>query len=203
MPAIDLLPMLSYVFISSFTPGPSNLSSGSLGVLYGFRRTLAFQAGLALGVFAMMLTGGLVSASLLRWLPAVEPVLRWLGAAYILYLAYGILRASYLFAEQKPQPMGFAHGLLLNLSNPKLVVYALTLFASFLAPLAGSVAWLAVAAALLAVVATCATTLWALFGAAIKARLRNPRLARWVNVALALGLVYAAVDLSGLLTLIS
>jgi cysteine/O-acetylserine efflux protein len=199
MPSIQLLPLLSYVFISSFTPGPANISSSSLGVLVGFRRTLSFQGGLAVGVFLMMLAGGLVSSSLLRWLPALEPALRLAGAVYILFLAYGILRASYTFTQRDNQPLGFRHGLLLQLSNVKLVVYAFTLFSSFLAPIASNPASLILAALLLASVAACSASIWALFGAAIKSRLRSPRFTRWVNAALALCLVYAALDLAGLL----
>ncbi len=197
MANIALLPLLAYVCISTFTPGPANISSSSLGVLHGFRRTLRYQAGLAVGVFVMMLAGGLLSASLLTRFPVLEPALRYVGAAYILYLAYGLLRASYVFAEKATPPLGFGHGLLLNVSNPKLVVYALTLFASFLAPIAGDWAWLSVAAALLAGVSAAATGMWALFGAAIKARLRDARVTRWVNVGMALFLVYAAVELVG------
>ncbi len=197
MANIALLPLLSYVLISTFTPGPSNISSSSLGVLYGFRRTLRYQAGLAAGVFVMMLAGGLLSAGLLSRFPVLEPALRYVGAGYILYLAWGIWRASYTFSERESKPLGFGHGLLLNVSNPKLVVYAFTLFASFLAPIAGQAAWLSVAALLLAAVSAVATSVWAFFGAAIKARLRDPRFTRWVNGALALFLVYAALEVTG------
>lgn len=198
MTTLALLPLLSYVLISSFTPGPATISTSSLGMRYGWRGTLRYQAGLTVGVFVMMLAGGLISASVLTWFPAVEPVLRYGGAVYLLYLAYSLLRANYTFAEQTTPPLGFFHGLLLNLSNPKLVVYALSVFATFLAPLAGSAVGLVGAALALAAVAAAATTTWALFGAGLKAGLRHPRLARWVNVALALFLVYAAVELTGL-----
>jgi threonine/homoserine/homoserine lactone efflux protein len=110
-----------------------------------------------------------------------------------------MLRASYAFTQQASQPLGFRHGLLLQLSNIKLVVYAFTLFSSFLAPIARQPASLVLAALLLAAVSACATCVWALFGAGIKTRLHNPRLTRWLNAALALFLVYAAVDLAGLL----
>lgn len=199
MLSIALLPLLSYVLISTFTPGPANISTSSQGVLYGFRRTVSYQGGLAVGVMVMMLLGGLVSASLLTRLPALEPALRTIGAIYILYLAFGILRANYVFAERETKPLGFWHGLLLQVSNPKLVVYALTLFSSFLAPIAGRLPGLIVAAILLAAVSACATSVWALFGAGITSRLRNPRFTRWVNAGLALFLVYAAVELVGLI----
>ncbi len=199
MPSIQLLPLLSYVFISTFTPGPANFSSSSLGVLHGFRRTLPYKGGLVLGVWLMMLAGGLVSSTLLLWLPALEPALRLVGAAYILYLAYGMLRASYTLTQRETAPLGFRHGLLLQLSNVKLVVYAFTLFSSFLAPIARQPAVLVVAALLLAAVSACATSVCALFGAGIATRLHSPRLTRWLNTALALFLIYAALDLAGLL----
>jgi cysteine/O-acetylserine efflux protein len=197
MPGIEFVPLLSYVLISSFTPGPANIASSSLGVLYGLRRCLPYQAGLTAGVFLMMMVGGLVSASLLAWFPAVEPLLRGVGAAYILYLAYGLLRASYQFSDQPARPLGAGHGLLLNLSNPKLVVYAFTVFSSFLAPVTGSTVWLIAAAFALAIVSACATLTWTLFGAGIRARMRDPRFVRWLNIGLALALAYAAVELAG------
>ena len=47
----SFLPLLSYVLISTFTPGPSNISSAWVAVLYGYRNTLRYQIGLAAGVF--------------------------------------------------------------------------------------------------------------------------------------------------------
>ena len=58
---------------------------------------------------------------------------------------------------------------------------------------------LILAAVLLAAVSACATSVWALSGAGIKSRLHDPRFTRWVSVCLAGLLVYAAVDLAGLL----
>src|SRR5215207_5257141 len=91
MPA-DLFPLLSFVLISTFTPGPSNIASASMGVLYGYKHTLNFQAGLAAGVFLVMLLSGWISTTLLQIVPALEPALRYLGAAYMLYLAFAILK---------------------------------------------------------------------------------------------------------------
>src|SRR5664279_3449586 len=114
---LNFLPLLSYVLISTFTPGPSNISSASLGVQQGYQRSLRFQGGLAVGVFVLMLLAGLVSASLSRVFPILEPILRYAGAAYILYLAVVILRASYTFTEQGAQAASFGHGLALQVLN--------------------------------------------------------------------------------------
>src|SRR5512147_2294041 len=129
--AINLFSLLSYVLISTFTPGPSNISSASSSVLHGYKNTLNYQVGLAVGVFFMMLLSGWLSTTLLSLFPTLEPVLRYVGAGYILYLALGILKASYTFTANEMKPLGFGHGLMLQLLNPKLIVYAFTLFTAF------------------------------------------------------------------------
>ena len=196
---LDLLPLLSFVLISTFTPGPSNLASASMGVLHGYKQTLKYQVGLAAGVFFVMLVSGWVSKALLQIVPALEPALRYIGAGYMLYLAFGILKASYIFADRDSKPLGFTHGVMLQVLNPKLYFYAFTLFSAFLASMTGNLARLAVVATLLAAVAFGATSTWALFGAAIKTYLRQPRVKTVINILLALLLVYAALELSGVL----
>jgi len=194
-----LLPVISYVLISSFTPGPSNISSASLALLHGYRNTLKYQAGLAAGVFLLMLLSGLLSTTLATTFPAFEPIMRYAGAAYILYLAFGILKASYTFTEGDAKPLGFIHGFMLQILNPKLFVYAFTLFSAFLATLTNHAAFLLLIVLLLAAISFCATSTWALFGTAIKTLLHHPRLNMIINALLSLSLVYTAVSLTGII----
>jgi cysteine/O-acetylserine efflux protein len=195
----NLFPLLSFVLISTFTPGPSNIASASMGVLHGYKNTLAYQVGLAVGVFLVMLLIGWVSTTFLRIFPVLEPILRYTGAGYILYLAFKILKANYMFNEEDVKPIGFYHGFLLQILNPKLTFYAFTLFSAFLAPITQNVALLVLAAALLSMTSFGATSVWALFGAAVKSYLHQPRVKAIVNGILALLLVYSAVNLVGLL----
>jgi cysteine/O-acetylserine efflux protein len=197
--SISLLPLLSFVLISTFTPGPSNISSASMGVLHGYKNTLSYQAGLAAVVFLIMLVCGWISTTILYTFPAFEPVLRYIGAGYILYLAFGILKASYIFTEKDTDPLGFTNGVILQILNPKLFIYAFTLFATFLAPITNDLALLVLAAILLSVTSFIATSVWAVFGAAIKTYLHQPRVKAVVNGLLALFLVYSAINLVGLL----
>src|SRR5687767_7079493 len=106
----SLLPIISYILISSFTPGPSNISSASMAVLHGYKSTLRYQAGLAAGVFLLMLLSGLLSTTIIKIFPTFEPIMRYAGAIYILYLAFAILKASYTFTEKDYKPLGFLHG---------------------------------------------------------------------------------------------
>ena len=196
---INLPSLISYVLISSFTPGPSNISSASMAVIHGYKKTLNYQVGLAAGVFLLMVLSGWFSTALLKLFPALEPTLRYTGAGYILYLAFEILKASYSFTKENTKPLGLMHGFTLQILNPKLIVYAFTLFSAFLAPIATNITLLTWAAVILAGTSFCATSLWALFGTAIQAYLHNPRMKTLVNVILSLSLVYAALSLIGLL----
>jgi cysteine/O-acetylserine efflux protein len=196
---ISLLPILSYILISSFTPGPSNISSASLAVLHGYKNTLRYQAGLAAGVFLLMFLSGLLSTTILKIFPAFEPIMRYAGAVYILYLAFGILKASYTFTEKDSKPLGFVHGFLLQILNPKLFIYAFTLFSAFFATMTQNISVLFIVVTLLALIAFCATSTWALFGTAIKTHLHNPRLKMVINILLSLSLLYTAISLTGII----
>ena len=95
---------------------------------------MPYLLGICTGFFGMMLLSAGVSASLLNTFPALESTLRYVGAAYILYLAYAALKTSYTFDSEETKPLGYSSGLLLQILNPKLIVYGLTLFSTFLAP---------------------------------------------------------------------
>jgi len=195
----NLFSLIAFILISSFTPGPSNISTASMAILHGYKHTLKYQAGLAAGVFLLMSLSGLLSTALLRIFPAFEPIMRYIGAGYILYLAFGILKASYTFTEQNVKPLGFIHGFMLQILNPKLFVYAFTLFSAFLATITVNLAFLMLIAVLLAAISFCATSLWALFGTVFQSHLHHPPLNKIINVGLSLLLVYTAISLTGLI----
>ncbi len=146
-----------------------------------------------------MLLSGWISVTLLGIFPALEPVLRYAGAGYILYLAFGILKSSYSFTEQNAKPLRFVHGIMLQVLNPKLIIYAFTLFSGFLTPITSNAALVLLAATVLAAISFVATSIWAIFGTAIKTYLHNPRLKTIVNIILSLSLVYTAIVLTGIL----
>jgi cysteine/O-acetylserine efflux protein len=109
MTTVNLFSLISFILISTFTPGPSNISTASMAVLHGYKNTLKYQAGLAAGVFLLMSLSGLLSTTLVHMFPAFEPIMRYIGAGYIFYLAFGILKASYTFTEQNVKPLEFIH----------------------------------------------------------------------------------------------
>jgi cysteine/O-acetylserine efflux protein len=199
---LDFIPLVSFVMVTTFTPGPNNISSASMGVLYGYRDTIKYLTGITAGFFFIMLLCAYVSSTLLKFMPSAEPVLRIIGAAYILWLAIGTARASYTFNSTDQSPMGFKKGFFLQTLNPKVAVYGLTLYSTFLSSVVDNFLVLTVFALIFSLTAFCATSTWAIGGAAIRKHLHQPRIRGLVNAVLAFLLVDTAIDLSGIASLV-
>ncbi len=198
MDTINFGAFIIFVIVTTFTPGPNNISSSSLGVIYGYRKTIPYILGVTTGFFLTMFVTGLISRTLYAIIPTIEGAMRLVGAVYILWLAYKTLKLSYEFSSQNAQALGYGSGLLLQLFNIKVWLYGLALYSTFLAGITGNIVLLLISAVLLASVAFVSTSTWALFGSATKQILRRPAYQRTVNVILALLLVYNAIDLSGI-----
>ena len=199
---IEFIPLVSFVIITTFSPGPNNIASAAMGISYGYRHTLNFLFGIAAGFFIVMIGCAYLSSAILSVMPASEHYLRWLGAGYILWLAWGMLNSSATIDAAGVPDTGFSKGFLLQLVNPKVIVYGLTLFSTFLAAMARETGVLALFALAFALTAFTATSAWALGGAAIKSRLKNNRVRHRINLLLALMLVYTALDLAGIITIL-
>ena len=192
----------SFVLVTTFTPGPNNVSAMSVGITAGYRRTLPFLGGILLGFFLVMCFCALVSAALLAAFPWLQVALRIGGSLYIAWLAVHTFLDG-LRPDPAGRPaLGFASGLLLQVLNVKVIVYGLTLYSTFLAALSGRPVLLAVSAVVFALVGFCSTSTWALAGSALTRVLSRPLVRRITFTALALVLLYAAVESSGLADLL-
>ncbi len=199
---LDWAGMLPFILITTFTPGPNNVSSASMGMLYGYRKSLPYILGIVCGFFMVMLACGLLSQTIAEVLPSFEVVLRIVGALYITWLAYETLKSSYDFELTDQPPLTFWNGFFLQVLNVKAIFYGLTLFSSFFKPLIGHLDWMILTSVFLAGLAFCSVTLWSLFGVVIQRYLKKPVLRKSVNIFLAVLLFYTALEISGLLMLI-
>ena len=195
---IDMVPLISFVMVTTFTPGPNNISSASMGAIYGYKKAFNYLVGIASGFFIVMIACAYLSSALLTVIPLAERYLRWIGACYILWLAIGTLRSSYSFSESDRVTKAFTKGFILQLFNPKVAVYGLTLYSTFLAPISSHLDYLSLSALVFAFTAFIATSTWALFGAAIKKKLKNNSFKKIVNISLSILLIYTAIELLGL-----
>jgi len=126
--------LITFVIVTTFTPGPNNIAAAAMGINFGYSKTFRFLLGIASGFFLVMLACALLSTALSEVLPRIQSPLRWAGSLYILWLSVGVARASYAFDDGEQAPKAFGTGFFLQLFNPKVAVYGLTLYAGFLAP---------------------------------------------------------------------
>src|SRR6185437_3529904 len=101
---VDPVPFAIYAFVMSITPGPNNVMLTASGATFGFRRTVPHILGICFGFSAVLLAvcAGL-DAIFTRW-PELQTVLRWAGAAYLVYLSWRILRAGEAKAGDTSKP---------------------------------------------------------------------------------------------------
>ena len=202
MPIIDLVPFLSFAFIAVFTPGPNNISCTSMGVLHGYKKTISYILGIVIGFFLVMMACALIANTLSTLLPSFEMILRIVGAVYIAWLAVETLGASYTFNFGEQKPLGFWRGMMLQVLNPKAIIFGITIYSTFLLPIKGNIVWQIGSALFFALMVFLATSTWTLFGSALGKYLNQPIVRKVVNIILAILLLYIAIELSGFIDLI-
>jgi len=201
MNLIDFSVLIPFALITTFTPGPNNLSCASMSINFGIKKTMNYIYGIVTGFFLLLLLCGLFSNLIFTALPSVEPIMRWIGASYILYLAYGTFRASFSFREKSDQYLwGFYKGVLLQFLNPKAIIYGLTLYSVFLNPLIGNPLYIILFSLGFAFIGFCALLTWVSFGAIINQFLHHAKSRIIINSILSLLLAYTAVKISGILS---
>ncbi len=196
---VEWFPLFTFVVLTTFTPGPNNITSASMGILYGYKKTFNYLLGIASGFVLVMFIAAGMSVAMSSLIHSAEKWLKIIGAGYILWLAWHSFKADYDFDETGKSVYSFKEGFILQLVNPKVAVYGITLFSTFLFPLSGKIFQLIPFPFLFAFIAFLSISSWTLFGMIIRKYLKNNLLKRIVNTVLALMLVYIAVDLSGIL----
>jgi cysteine/O-acetylserine efflux protein len=201
MENIDFISLIPFVFITTFTPGPNNIACTSMAINFGLKKSMGFLYGIFFGFASVLLLAGFFSNILLKTIPDLEPIMRWIGAAYILYLAWNILKADYSFQQnnQHVQPFNFSHGFLLQFLNPKGIIYALTLYSAFLYSIINIPQFIVLFAFILASIGFLSLLLWASFGTLISRFLYRDKVRQTVNLLMALLLAYTAVKLTGII----
>jgi len=187
--SVGPLVLISLAIMGS--PGPATISLMAAGSVRGERRSFPYLFGIIVGttlVLVAVATG--ITAALLA-VPAIGSILIWISVAYVLWLAYHIATAPPLSkltgASNAFSLMG---GAILGIANPKAWVAIAAVFASVRladAPTNDAAAKIVVLTVMIIVI--CAT--WLVAGRSIAPLLRDPRRARLVNAALAVGLVGA------------
>ncbi|MBV8250502.1 MAG: LysE family translocator [Comamonas sp.] len=176
-----LLPLAMFAFVSSVTPGPNNVMLTASGATFGYRRSVPHMLGICLGVVVMVLLIGAGLGQLFEAEPRIYTLLKYLGAAYLIWLAWKIARAGGVDQGQSgSRPFSFWQAAAFQWVNPKAWIMAVGVVATY-TPREGFFANLMLSAIVLGLVNYPSISVWTLFGSTVGRALRTPQALRAFN----------------------
>ncbi|EKO3975467.1 homoserine/homoserine lactone efflux protein [Vibrio fluvialis] len=133
---------LAYVataIVFSLAPGSGTVNSISNGLSYGTRKSLASIAGLQIGLAIHIMLVGAGIGALVAQSALAFAIIKWVGAVYLVWLGIQKWRdRSSLVADAATQTLSagtlLRKAVLINLTNPKSIVFLVALFPQFLDP---------------------------------------------------------------------
>ena len=151
------------------TPGPANMALMATGARFGFRAALPFVAGVALGKQLIIWPIGFGLMGLAQAYPGVFAALKWLSAAYILWLAWRVANLRLGEKQGEANAPGFVAGLIVHPLNPKAWAMIIAAFTGFVAAGTPTLQATATIAAVLLVCQLILHPIWTLAGDRIAA----------------------------------
>ena len=189
------LPFLLYIIVMAYTPGPNNIMAMNTAKNVGFRKSLVFVAGVYAGVFFVTILCILFSALLYNVIPVMQFFMKILGAAYMGYLIIKTLTSSAKREEKnsKTKNSSFFIAVALQLINPKLIMYGITVASSYVLPYYNQIQVWVLFAFLLTTIGITGVVCWALFGS-LFSRLFSKH-GKILNIIMAVLLLYCIISL--------
>jgi threonine/homoserine/homoserine lactone efflux protein len=188
-----LLSLVVFAVTMYITPGPNNVMLASSAANYGVRATLPHMLGINLGFAGMLILVSAGLGTLLLTVPVLLPIMRWVGAAWLLYLAWKIATAAPPGEGKRRPLMGVPAAAAFQWINPKAWLIAVGAASAYMLPdrpLGGQIARIGVV--FLAVGFPCMLP-WALLGSGAGRALRSRTQLRAFNIGMALLLVLSLV----------
>lgn len=189
MPLEQLPALLIAILAVGYTPGPANIYAMSCSLRYGCRASMRMWCGLLCGFLTAALLAAAAAHLAGMAFREYVPYLRYLAAAYIIYLAWKTYRAG-ISSEGDTQPT-FASGFVVQLTNAKIILFDLSCYSAFVLPYSQRFLDLLPVTALLILAGPGANLVWLLAGGAIKPFVY--RYAKTVSAVMAVALLLCAV----------
>ena len=181
-----LIAFVIFATVMFITPGPNNIMVLSSGLTYGFRRSLPHIAGITIGFAFMVGAVGLGFGTIFIAYPVLQTILKYAGAAYLIYLAAVIAMSEPVTPGQDNRrgPMTFWGAAVFQWVNVKgwvMVIGTITAYAG-IASFPWNIATQVVLSLLLGAVST---SIWALSGSSLRSFMTSPKAVRVFNIVMA------------------
>ena len=186
MPMAVLSNFLIYCVVNAFTPGPGNILELNTVTNYGYKKGKLLFFGIFAGYYVVQIICAIFVYGVNSLLPNVMEVMKYIGAAYILWLAIHIAFSKNT-SENTEQSASFLKGFMLQFVNVKIYMFGVTALTGYVVGYMSSFPVLLFFELVIATIGTIATCTWIGLGVLIqKFYLRYFRV---INIILALTLL--------------
>ena len=193
---MNIISFLIYCVVATFTPGPANIVILSSVQHSGAKKSMKYVYGATMAFGLLLILSTLLNRVLVEVIPNLLIIMQVIGSLYMLYLAYKIFKMGAM--DDQPNPnANFRSGLLMQLVNPKVLLFTLTVIPSYVMPFYNSTLALTLFVIIITVIGFFAFTTWVVFGTIFGRFLQNHQ--KVLNTLMALFLVYSAIMISGVL----
>ena len=184
------LATLLFTATASITPGPNNIMIMASGVNFGVKRSIPHVLGICLGFPVMVIALGLGLVTIFENFPILHDIIKILGVAYLLYLAWLIASSSQIEEAASPaMPLRFDQAVLFQWVNPKAWVMATGAISAYTTTVVDALAQVLFIAFAFLITAGPSVMIWLVFGAGLKRYLDNAVHNRIFNIIMGLLLV--------------
>lgn len=187
----SLLPtLLLQILVLGYSPGPANIYALTMSLRHNRKQVMVMWLGLLTGfsiaISAMIFLTHYVGLAIGHYVH----YLKYIGAAYILYLAWNIWRKNGKL-EEDSRGCSFVNGMVVQMTNAKILLFELTVFSTFVLPYSNRILDLYEVAAWLVLAGPGANLAWLLAGGFL--RRFSEKYNKQINIASVIALVLCAI----------
>lgn len=186
MPIYVISNFLIYCLINSFTPGPGNILALNTVTNYGIKKGKKLYFGIFTGYYAVQIICAFIVYGVSTLLPNVMTVMKYIGAAYILWLAIHIAISKPDIDNAQKSP-SFIKGFMLQFINVKIYLFGITALTGYIVEYKSDLASLLFFETLIATIGSIATIVWIGMGKLLQSFYQKHF--RIINIILALTLL--------------
>lgn len=190
-----LFSFLPYAMITAYTPGPNNILAFNTISMYGWKKGMSTIIGIAAGFFCVMLLCAFTCFRISQLMPSIMNFMKYVGAAYILWIAYHVWNSS-MDPSVQNNKFSFLRGFVMQFINVKIILYAITIYTAYIIPANNSFQFLLLFAVIISIVGVSGCIVWGVAGSILqKFIFKHTKHTKVFNIVMSILLIQCALQL--------